>query len=204
MEYAALIAYTLTTFATPGPNNSMLMSSGLNYGVRRSLPHFFGIALGFPAMALAVGFGFAELFERLPFLHTLLKVAGVSYLAYLAYRIATTPVSSSGAATGRPLSFLQSCAFQWVNPKAWVMAVGAIVTFTVGGANYLLQVLTICAVFIVFGAPCNFAWLWLGRSLKQWVQNPQRLRQFNRAMGALLLLSLTPVLFELATTLGRH
>ena len=197
MEYAALIAFTLTTFATPGPNNSMLMSSGLNYGVRRSLPHFLGIALGFPAMALAVGLGFAEVFERLPILHTLLKVVGVSYLAYLAWRIATTPVDNRGVATGKPLTFLQSCAFQWVNPKAWVMAVGAIVTFTQAGGNYLLQVLTICLIFIVFGAPCNAAWLWLGRSLQNWVHNSQRLRHFNWAMAALLLASLLPVSYEL-------
>lgn len=197
MEYLGLIAFTLTTFATPGPNNSMLMASGLNYGVRRSIPHFLGIALGFPVMALAVGLGFAELFEPLPMLHTLLKIAGVSYLAYLAYRIATTPVSAGGVATGRPLTFMQSCAFQWVNPKAWVMAVGAMVTFTVAGSGYLWQVFTVCAVFILFGAPCNFAWLWLGRTLQRWVQAPQSLQRFNWAMAALLFASLLPVVAEL-------
>lgn len=203
MEYTALIAFTVTTFGTPGPNNTMLMSSGLNYGVRLSLPHFLGIALGFPAMTLAVGLGFAELFEQLPWLHFGLKIAGVSYLCYLAFRIAFTPVTAQGTSAGKPLTFMQSCAFQWVNPKAWVMAIGAIVTFTSATGSYLYQVLTICLFFILFGAPCNFTWLWLGRSLQKWVQQPQRLQQFNWVMGALLLSSLVPVAVEIWRELGQ-
>ena len=108
MEYFAIIAFAITTCVTPGPNNAMLMASGLNYGIKRSMPHYFGIILGFPAMVLAVGLGIAQLFEVYPMMHLVLKIAGATYLSYLAYKIATAPVSESNEAKGKPFTFIQA------------------------------------------------------------------------------------------------
>ena len=198
MEYASLIAFALSSCITPGPNNSMLMASGLNYGTRRSLPHYLGIILGFPLMILAVGLGIAQVFDAYPALHTVLKVVGAAYLSFLAYKIATAPAGIDASEEGKPFTFLQAAAFQWVNPKAWVMAVGAIVTYTSIGNNYLAEVLQITAIFFVIGAPSIWAWLWLGASLQRILRSTRAVRVFNWSMAALLLASLVPVFAELA------
>lgn len=193
MEYLAIILFAIATCVTPGPNNTMIMTSGLNYGIQRSLPHYLGIILGFPAMVVAVGLGLASLFEQYAVLHLLLKVAGASYLTFLAWKIASTPVSDLSVTEGKPFTFLQAAAFQWVNPKAWVLAVGATATYTVVGSDYSLQVLVIAIIFLVFGAPCIMLWLWFGASLKRLLQKPESVKYFNYAMATLLMLSLLPV-----------
>jgi len=197
MEFFAVILFTVTTWATPGPNNTMLLTSGLNYGIRRSLPHYLGIILGFPTMFIAIGLGLARLFDQFPLLHSLLKVSGALYLTYLAWRIATTPISDLSAGKGKPFTFVQAAAFQWVNPKAWVMAIGAIATYTVVGSQYEIQVVTIALIFLIFGAPCSLLWLWFGASLKRFLQRPNSVKRFNYAMATLLMTSLMPAFTEL-------
>lgn len=197
MEYLAIITFAVITCVTPGPNNTMIMASGLNYGIQRSLPHYLGICLGFPVMVMAVGLGIAGLFVQFPVLHILLKIIGSAYLTYLAYKIATAPVSDFESSKGRPFSFLQAAAFQWVNPKAWALAVGATVTYTVISDTYVFQVLIIGVIFLVFGSPCIMLWLWFGASLKNVLQNPKYLRTFNITMALLLVASLVPVFNEL-------
>ena len=197
MEYFAIIAFAITTCVTPGPNNAMIMASGLNYGIKRSLPHYCGIVLGFPVMVLAVGLGIAQLFELYPIMHIVLKVVGAAYLSYLAYKIASAPVTGPNETEGRPFSFIQAAAFQWVNPKAWVLAVGATVTYTTLGEGYVLQVITIGLIFLLFGAPCIMLWLWGGASLKTLMRNPSYVRVFNISMAVLLMGSLIPVFLEL-------
>ena len=193
MEYLTIILFAIATCVTPGPNNTMIMTSGLNYGIQRSLPHYLGIILGFPAMVVAVGLGLASLFEQYAVLHLLLKVAGASYLTFLAWKIASAPVSDLSVTEGKPFTFLQAATFQWVNPKAWVLAVGATATYTVVGSDYSLQVLVIAIIFLVFGAPCIMLWLWFGASLKRLLQKPESVKYFNYAMATLLMLSLLPV-----------
>lgn len=197
MEYLAIIAFAITACVTPGPNNAMIMASGLNYGIRRSMPHFSGIVLGFPTMVMAVGLGIAQLFEVYPAMHVVLKLAGAAYLSYLAYKIATAPVSESSESEGKPFTFIQAAAFQWVNPKAWVLAVGATVTYTTLGDGYVFQVITIALIFLFFGAPCILLWLWGGASLKTLMHNPGLVRTFNISMASLLIASLVPVFIEL-------
>ena len=201
MEYAAIIAFAITACVTPGPNNAMIMASGVNYGIRRSLPHYFGICLGFPAMVVAVGLGISTVFEQFPVLHLLLKLAGAAYLTYLAWRIALTPVTELSQKAGKPFTFLQAAAFQWINPKAWVLAVGATVTYTVIGDSYISQVLILALIFMLFGSPCILLWLWFGTALRQFLQNPRSVRLFNYSMAVLLLVSLVPVFFDLYESL---
>jgi|TARA_B110000438_G_scaffold32736_1_gene32389 threonine/homoserine/homoserine lactone efflux protein len=197
MEYLAIIVFAVSTCVTPGPNNALIMASGLNYGVRRSLQHFLGICIGFPLMIVAVGLGIVGLFEQFPVLHIILKVVGTAYLCYLAWKIATAPVSEFNETHGKPFSFLQAAAFQWVNPKAWVLAIGATVTFTVISDSYVYQVLTIALIFMFFGSPCTMLWLCFGASLKTILQKPSSVRLFNYSMAVLLIGSLLPVFIEL-------
>ena len=197
MEYLAIALFAVSTCITPGPNNIMIMTSGLNYGIRRSLQHLLGIYIGFPLMILVIGLGISEIFNDYPMLHTALKLGGASYLIYLALRIASAPISKVGENRGKPLSFLQAAFFQWVNPKAWVLAVGATVTFTVLSDSYASQVLIIAAIFMIFGSPCTFLWLWFGVSLKTMIQKPLYVRAFNCGMGLLLIASLYPIFVEL-------
>ncbi len=197
MEYVNIILFAIIGAGTPGPNNTMIMTSGLNFGVRRSLPHFFGIILGFPLMVMAVGLGMAGIFETYPGLHVGMKIAGASYLTFLAWKIASAPVTESSQTKGKPLTFLQAAAFQWVNPKAWTLAIGATATYTVIGASYFAQVLTISGLILLFSSPCVLLWLVFGASLKKFLKNATYVRAFNISMALLLMLSLVPVFQEL-------
>ena len=197
MEYTALILFTLATSITPGPNNVMIMTSGANHGFRKSIPHLLGIDLGFPVMIIAIGLGVGQLLQQSPGIFSGLKIIGAVYLTYLAYKIATAPVQNFDVKKAQPLSFIQAVLFQWVNPKAWIMCVGAVVTYTIADASYFSQVLTIALLFFIFGSPCTIIWLWFGSSLKSLLSKPNYLRIFNVVMGLLLMTSLIPVFNDL-------
>lgn len=194
METFALILFVLSTSGTPGPNNIMLLSSGLNFGVRRSVPHILGINLGFPLMIIGVGIGLLSIFHTWPELFIVMKVIGGCYLLYLAYRIATTPVTLEANAQAKPLSFFQAAAFQWVNPKAWVMALSAIVTFTSAESVSTNSLFLIALFYCLFGLPCSFTWMLAGAGLKEIIHKASFVTWFNRAMAILLVASLIPVL----------
>lgn len=191
----ALLLFALVASFTPGPNNIMLMTSGLNFGFRRTLPHFWGVDLGFALMTLLVGLGLAEIFVRAPVLLTILKWAGAAYLVYLAVKIARSGPLNTGEAGARPLTFLQAAAFQWVNPKAWIMAVTACATYT-DPSRYMLGVLVITLVFALVTIPAIAAWVGFGASLQRWLTHPRNLAIFNYTMAALLIASLYPVFRE--------
>ncbi|ATR83466.1 lysine transporter LysE [Pseudomonas sp. HLS-6] len=193
-----LLAFVLFAFVssiTPGPNNTMLLASGVNFGVRRSIPHAVGISVGFMVMVLAVGFGLGEVFKTFPPLYTLLRYVGAAYLLYLAWKIATSgPLSATRSETPRPLGFWGAAAFQWVNPKAWVMAVGAITTYT-PAQGYLTNVMVIATLFALVNLPSVCVWVMFGSALRQVLQNPRWLMAFNWLMAGLLVISLYPLLF---------
>jgi threonine/homoserine/homoserine lactone efflux protein len=147
----ALLGFVVVTLFTPGPNNTMLMTSGLNFGFRRGLPHLWGVSLGFAVMVLAVGLGLGAVFQLYPVLYTVLKYVGAAYLLYLAWQIATSgPMQEGGPTGGRPITFLEGAAFQWLNPKGWVMAVGAISTYAAVAA-FPRNVLLIAFLFGTLG-----------------------------------------------------
>jgi threonine/homoserine/homoserine lactone efflux protein len=195
--FFAVFFFALSSTITPGPNNIMMMSSGVNYGVRASLAHLCGICLGFPAMVLLVGLGFGLVFTALPWLHTLIKVIGVVYLLWLAWKIARSGAGQINTVQDKPLNFWQAAAFQWVNAKAWVMASGAIATFTTVGGAVLPEVLQITAAFLLVSFPCVGAWLTFGAMLRRVLNQPHYRQWFNYSMALLLLLSVLPVVFEL-------
>ncbi len=195
--YFAILLFAFTATITPGPNNVMIMTSGVNYGVRRSLPHFLGICLGFPVMVILVGMGIGTVFERFPVVHEVIKLAGIVYLLYLSWRIATSsPVSLDGG-EGKPLTFWQAVLFQWVNPKAWVMVTGAVAAFTSVSQGIYVQVLLITSAFSLAVFPCVAMWMTFGLGLKRLLKAPSHQRIFNISMAVLLVSSIAPVIAEL-------
>jgi threonine/homoserine/homoserine lactone efflux protein len=197
----ALLMFTFSASITPGPNNVMILTSGLNYGVKRSQQHLLGIVLGFSFMVVVLGFGFGILFENFPFLHTFIKVAGVVYLLFLAWRVASTRPKEIEGVARPPLNFIQAALFQWLNPKAWMMATSGIATFASAEAP-AGQILLIATVFMFASITCTGSWLVFGAALKRFLSTPRTMRIFNCLMAGLLVLSLLPTLRELAATFG--
>ena len=147
--YLAIFIFAASTTVTPGPNNIMIMSSGLNYGIKKSMPHLLGICFGFPAMVIMVGLGFSIVFEMYPLFHEVIKVLGVVYLLYLAWLIASSSPTSLEGGNSKAFSFTQAALFQWVNPKAWVMATSAVSAYTSLSSDIFLQVIFIALAFFV-------------------------------------------------------
>jgi threonine/homoserine/homoserine lactone efflux protein len=191
---AALVAFCVVTLITPGPNNVMLMASGLNFGFRRAQPHLWGVTLGFAVMVLAVGLGLGAMFAAWPALYVLLKYLGAAYLLYLAWLIATAePVEPGEAAGGSPITFLHAVAFQWVNPKGWVMAVGSVSAYAAVAA-FPYNMMLIAMLFGVLGIVSSVTWVMLGQTLRHLLRHKRAVRVFNIAMGLALVASLWPIL----------
>lgn len=192
--FAALCLFAFASSVTPGPNNMMLMASGANFGLRRTLPHWAGVAGGFGALLLACGLGLGGLFTAFPILHDILKWAGAAYLVYLAVKIGTARSLSSGKGgeASKPMTFWGAFAFQAVNPKAWAMALGGVTTY-VPAQGYLGNLLVAVVVFVVINIPCVGLWLSSGLVLKRFLDRPTILRAFNLTMAALLIASLYPL-----------
>lgn len=196
MTYDLLLALALFAFVssiTPGPNNLMLMASGANFGFRRTIPHMLGVALGFVFMVVLVGAGLVGIFEAFPVSYTVLKVASVAYLLYLAWKIANAGPAGTGEGKGNPMTFLQAAAFQWVNPKAWAMALTAISVYAPD--QTLWAILLVAALFGAVNLPSVSSWTLLGQQMARVLTNPRRLMLFNWAMAALLVASLYPVIW---------
>ena len=195
MDFETLTALALFAFvssSTPGPNNLMLMASGANFGFIRSIPHMLGISIGFMVMLFAVGAGLVQIFDRFPVIYDVLKIASVIYMLWLAWKIANAAPITKNAQAGAPMTFLQAAAFQWVNPKAWAMALTAITVY-VGDAS-LLWLGVGALIFAVVNLPSVSMWTIAGQQMQRFLTNPRRLRAYNWTMAALLIASLYPVL----------
>jgi threonine/homoserine/homoserine lactone efflux protein len=181
---------------TPGPNNILVASSGVNFGFRATVPHILGITFGFPVMLLIVGLGLAKVFLAVPMVHLVFKYVSIAYLVYLAWRIATAAAVGAAQGTARPLTFVQAAAFQWVNGKAWIIAVSAVTTYTVVNSTLLLQISAIAAMDIGITLVSVSCWTLFGHFLRDYLNTDARRRRFNYTMAALLLISIMPVLWE--------
>lgn len=188
----ALAGFAFVTSITPGPNNMMLLASGANFGFSRTIPHMLGIGIGFTVMVMLVGAGLMQLFDAWPPSYTILKVLAAAYMLWLAWKIAHSASPEGTSAGAKPMSFLQAALFQWVNPKAWTMALSAITLYAPG--RELTAVLWVALVFGAINLPCVSSWTVLGQKLRLILGNPSRLIVFNWTMAALLVLSLIPSL----------
>ena len=189
---SALVVFAFVSSVTPGPNNLMLMASGANFGFARSVPHMLGIAIGFTVMIVAVGAGLVQMFDAWPPSYTVLKVCSVVYMTWLAWKIARAGPARSGDPQGTPMTFMQAAAFQWVNPKAWAMALTALSVYATDAT--LVAFGLVALVFGLVNLPSITLWAVLGQQMARILTNPLRLRVFNWSMAALLMASLIPVL----------
>ncbi|AUR52740.1 LysE family translocator [Aquella oligotrophica] len=194
--YLSLLLFCVSSSITPGPNNLMMLMSGINFGVKRSLPHYFGILFGFSAMVFLVGMGLAGVFAKFPVLHQVIKYIGAIYMLYLAYQIIRSSSSLKEVKSARrPLSFFKAVLFQWVNPKAWVMGIGAVSAFTVINLPMVSQVIIISLIYFLVGVPCIAFWLIGGVAVRRYLNNTRHLQIFNVTMGILLIASILLMLF---------
>jgi threonine/homoserine/homoserine lactone efflux protein len=194
--FTALAAFATVSTVTPGPNNLMLMASGINFGFARTVPHMTGIAVGFTTMIILVGAGIIQLLDAIPGAQTAIRVASIVYLLYMACMIATAkPAVGDGAQNvGKPFSFFQAALFQWVNPKAWATALSAVSAYT-PKANPVLGLFIIALVFGAVTVPTVGLWTMMGSKLRNFLSDPKKLRAFNVTAALILVATLYPVIF---------
>ncbi len=173
----------------------MLLASGVNFGIRRTIPHMLGIAIGFTAMVAIVGLGLGAVLDIVPGVMIGLRYVALAYTVWLAWKLGTSGSLGTGQAGAQPMRFISACLFQWVNPKAWVMALTATALYT-SAQGYFLSVLLVAAVFGLIGMPFIAIWAGFGVALRGFLSIPWRLRAFNVVMGLLLLASTVPFVFE--------
>lgn len=194
--FFAIAMFAFVSSITPGPNNLMLLTSGVNFGFRPTIPHMLGISFGFGLLVMSVGLGLAQVFQTFPIAYAIMKWVGVAYMVYLAWAIANAGglnlSKASKKSTLKPMTFFGAAAFQWVNPKAWVMAVGVFSTFLPGQSS-LLVVLMVAGIFCAINLPSVSIWALFGARLRDAFESPQFRRLFNYVMAGLLLLSLAPI-----------
>ncbi|MFB0981134.1 MAG: LysE family translocator [Alteromonadaceae bacterium] len=190
---SALIIFAFVSSITPGPNNLMLMNSGANFGFKKTMPHLLGVGIGFTLMIALVGLGVIKLFDAFPMSYEILKVLSIIYLLYLAFKIASSTGNfEQKSSSAKPFSFIQAALFQWVNPKAWTMALTSISIYA--PTKSLSAVLLVAIVFGIVNLPCISAWIVLGQKIQILLTDQKRLRAFNISMATLLILSLYPAL----------
>jgi threonine/homoserine/homoserine lactone efflux protein len=190
----SIATFALTATITPGPNNVLLLSSGLTFGYKKSIPHVFGVFLGFALMVLLVGLGVGIVFEKFPIVLKILKVVGLVYLFWMAYKIGSSKGHLKIKEKHKPFTFIQAALFQWVNPKGWIMSMTAMSIFVTSKENSITQVIIIAFLFLIAGIiSCN-AWAIGGVALKRFIKDESHVRKFNLIMAILLVVSVLPVI----------
>ena len=191
--FAALLSLSIGTLFTPGPNNAMLAASGANFGFRRTVPHLLGVAVGFPVMMLGVGLLLGGLFQASALLRETLRWGGAALLLWIAWKIANSGGIGSKSGSAKPFTFVQASAFQWINPKAWSMAIAATSQF-VTAQNPLVSTAIVASTFLTLGLLSASTWTLTGQALTRWLTTAKRLRIFNLTMAALIVLSVVQLL----------
>ena len=193
----SITSFALASTMTPGPNNIMLLSSGLTFGYKRTIPHALGVNFGFPVMVICVGLGVGKLFEVFPLVYTILKVVGISYLVWMAWHIANTKGSFNAEnKNDKPFTFFQAALFQWVNPKAWVMAITSTVAFITDHKIAFIQAMIISCIYFFCAILSTNSWSLGGVMLKRFIQNERLVQIFNITMAILIVASILPFVFE--------
>ncbi|MCO4846557.1 MAG: LysE family translocator [Yoonia sp.] len=192
--FISLIGFAFASSITPGPNNLMLMASGANYGLRRTIPHMLGISIGHAFMVFMVGLLLLQIFDTYPVLKTVLKVVSATYMLWLAWKIANAVPPEAKSVKGKPFTFLQAAAFQWVNPKAWFMAITAISAYAPQSFGVTTGAAIVAVIFASVNLPSVTVWAWMGVQVRRFLGSAGRLRVFNITMAVLLVASLYPML----------
>jgi len=193
----SITSFGLASTMTPGPNNIMLLSSGLTFGYKRTIPHALGVNFGFPAMVICVGLGIGKLFEVFPFVYAGLKFFGIGYLLWMAWHIANTKGSlDTNNTKDKPFTFLQAALFQWINPKAWVMAITSTAAFITDHQMAYIQVMIISCIYFFCAILSTNSWALGGVMLRRFIQEERFVQMFNIIMAALIVGSIIPFIFD--------
>jgi len=190
----ALAVFSFVSAVTPGPNNFMVLAAAANYGMRGAAPVVAGVCCGFALMMTLIGLGLIRLFTAFPVTYTALKTASIAYLLYLSWKIATAVLPGGDGGGGRPVGFLQAVLFQWVNPKAWVMALTAMSAYR-QPSDSIASVFVVTLVFGAITVPSVLAWALLGTQVRRFLTDARRMRIFNVSVAVLLVGSLYPIVF---------
>ncbi|MDI9348389.1 MAG: LysE family translocator [Candidatus Symbiobacter sp.] len=199
------VIFAMVASITPGPNNMMLLASGVNFGIRRTIPHLLGITVGFFLLLLVVGSGLGFIFQTYPLLQLFLMIISTLYLLWLAWHIAFQPIAADAnspptsprpGSVARPMTHFAAILFQWINPKAWVIAIGYFSDYIPAHINGFALLLA-ALLFALINLPCVFVWAVLGANLSRWLQSRRKMMWFNRSVGLLLAVSLLPILISL-------
>ncbi|WED22071.1 LysE family translocator [Vibrio sp. JC009] len=184
--FLSVIMFAIVMTGTPGPNNVMLTASGANFGYRKSIPHFLGVGIGLMSMILLLAAGMGVMFQTYPVLQEGMKWLGSAYILYLGWKIATTrPKTDSDQAERKPMTLIQAALFQYLNPKAWMMMVTAIGSFSLQGSDYWLSVLYIALIFWVTQLHTSSIWVGFGTLIGRLLSDAVAWKRFNFSMGAL-------------------
>jgi threonine/homoserine/homoserine lactone efflux protein len=189
-----LLGLVIVGVVTPGPNNFMVLASGANWGLARTMPHIAGISIGFPVMVLGVGLGFDAVFDAVPELRDILKIVAFVFVLWLAWRIARAGRPEEVGSRARPLNFLEAAVFQWVNPKAWAIVFAAVALFTDDSDNQLVEIGVTAAAFGFVCVPNGIVWTLFGSTISRALADDIWRRRFNVAMAVLLVVSVLPTL----------
>ncbi|MBF7687405.1 LysE family translocator [Acinetobacter sp. EC24] len=188
--------YCFVTSITPGPNNIMLISSGFNFGFKRTIPHILGIGIGFFAMFVFIGFFISHLFHFSVLFYECIKIIGIVYLLYLSYQlIKSSHLNISSSTVYSPFTFMQAAVFQWINPKAWIMAIGAISTYTSANSS-IMSILFLGFIYCIINIPSTSVWAYIGSHLQKIIHRPKHLKLFNLIMASLLIISIINPMIE--------
>ncbi len=195
MEFPLLpfVLFAIAGSVTPGPNVLLVAAGAAHNGVRATVPHVVGISCGFAVMILIVGAGLAVPLTAFPAVQVVMRWAGAAWISWIAWQIANSPAPGEGTARP-PMSFMTAAMFQWVNPKAWMLAIGMTTAWTVPGVPLMQQYMAMAVIFGVFGMPCSLAWAVLGEQANRFLHRPRHVHVFNVTMAVLLVLSMIPVL----------
>lgn len=188
MDYTALVTYMLVMTITPGPNNIMVTASGSHFGYRRTLPHILGICAGGGTQGLLACLGLGAVFIKFPILHTILLWAGLAYMFYLAWKLLGAKIRNTKD-VHKPVSFKQSFLFQFINPKAWVMATTEASVFLPQTGSVIVPTLIIVALGTLICLPCCSFWTLFGREMKRFLKTEKNQLVFNIVMALLLLVT---------------
>lgn len=195
-SFTVLISFIIFSFVacmSPGPNNLMLLSSGLTFGYKRTLPHVIGIVIGYPIMFLIVGLGLGKVFEQYPSVLEIMKYIGISYLLWMAWSIANKKGSlHSENNNDKPFTFWQAVFFQWINPKAWIMAITSLATFMTTTDDSIIQILLMALITVLVGIITTHSWSLGGVFLKRLITNEDNVQLFNRVIALVLVTSIVP------------
>ena len=184
----SLLGIALVAGWTPGPNNALVATSGAQFGFWRTLPHVAGIGIGFPFMAFCISLGLGAVFQQSMLIRESLRIIGIIVLLWFAWKVATSGKPNSQSGKSRPFTFFESAAFQWINPKGWIMAMSISSQFA-DPSKPIISSSIIAGVFFFVGFTSASGWTLFGKGMQRWLTTDRRANTFNWTMAALLLLS---------------